>query len=208
MLIDTVNWRELCHSGPAIRRTWVSLCCGWNELRKHWAAQTGSTLRWETRQLTWERPRYYILLILANRTPGYNCVTCLFSKYLNVTLFMQCLTLLCSYKHLYPQSFPVEKDKHVHVFLLPSSFSMKKYWVTAVLWRPFSQRVPVWLSTTLPSRRYNSCSLDTTPSKKRPRCFHMVSFISLCRHLNNKWLFSKCSSQHFLHIVSRISVLY
>lgn len=163
MLIGIVNWRALCRSGPAIRRTWVSLCCGWTELRKHLAAQTGSTLRWETRQLTWERPRYYILLILANTTPAYNCVAC----FLVIGVFFQNFYGMPHFSiYLYPRASHWRKinyNKHVHVFLLHSSFFMKKYWVTAVLWRPFTQRVPVWQNTTLPSRRYNSYSVDTTP---------------------------------------------
>ncbi len=61
----TVSWRALCRNGPAIRRTWVSLCCGWTGLRRPLAAQTDSTLRWETRPLTWGRPRYHISLIMA-----------------------------------------------------------------------------------------------------------------------------------------------
>lgn len=57
----TANWKVRCHDGPAIRRTWVNLYYGWIGLRRHWTVQTDSFLRWETRPLTLERSRYYIL---------------------------------------------------------------------------------------------------------------------------------------------------
>lgn len=45
LFMVTVSWKVLCRSGPAIKRTWVSLCSGWIGLKRRLAAQTDSTLR-------------------------------------------------------------------------------------------------------------------------------------------------------------------
>lgn len=72
-----------------------------------------------------------------------------------------------------------------NVSLFHYSFCMRKYWVTAVLWRPSPLRGPTWLNTALPSRRCSSCSVDTTTSKTRPRYQqskqHMVSFAGILK---------------------------
>lgn len=130
----TANWRVRCHDGPAIRRTWVNFYYGWIGLRKHWAAQTDSSLRWETRPLTSERPRYSFLWIITRHKKFSPSV-------LNVYIWV-CLHF---------------------------SFSMKKCWITAALWRPSLRRGQIWQNPTPPSRRCSNYSADTIPSKIRPR---------------------------------------